>query len=99
MSPLRQVHRTGVRRFARQGAPDGSDLLVLQIEEVGLSTAFLGGHANSEWVTRWRNAQVEDLDWFEAKALQSGDEATDARRDLVARGHRAPPLPSKENQE
>jgi hypothetical protein len=73
---LRQVHRTGMRRFTRHEAADGSDLIVLQLEEVGLVTSFLGGEANSEWVTRWRNAQVTDLDWFEVNAMPVRDHKT-----------------------
>lgn len=45
----------------RVGAICPRQLLVLQVEETGIETAWLGGEIESDTVTRWRDARVDDL--------------------------------------
>lgn len=35
--------------------------LILQVEVTGIHTYSIGGHIDSEHVTEWRDAKVEDL--------------------------------------
>lgn len=48
-------HRTDQRRWWTPA------VLVLQLEERFIHTYCVGGVVNSEWATRWRDAEITDL--------------------------------------
>lgn len=52
---------TGRRRFRTFWLSKREHVLVLQIEERGLVTEMRGPFPDSEWMTRWRDATVEDI--------------------------------------
>lgn len=52
---------TGRRRYRSQPRFLRKPVLVLQIEWKGIHTTSIGGHIDSEWITFWRDADVEDL--------------------------------------
>lgn len=51
---------TGKKRH-REEKRWGRSLLVLQLEERGLESRYIGGYIDSEWRTRWRDANISDL--------------------------------------
>lgn len=59
---MRHATATGRRRHvARRTFFWGREYLVLQVEERGLLTTFIGGHQDTQWVRRWRDATSGDL--------------------------------------
>lgn len=54
---------TGRRRYAlrHHGFFNPRLVLVLQVERKFISTTSIGGYIDSEWVTNWRDASLEDL--------------------------------------
>jgi len=59
---LRHAEDTGRRRYvSRRTFWTRREYLVLQIEERGLLTRYIGGHVDTEWVRRWRDATSGDL--------------------------------------
>lgn len=52
---------TGRTRHRAQQRAFGPAKLVLQVERSYICTSSTGGHIDSEAVTDWRDAQVEDL--------------------------------------
>jgi hypothetical protein len=59
MSSFQPTGRTR-HRHAIIGRVIPKAVLVLQIEERGLDTRSIAGHVETEWVTRWRDALIED---------------------------------------
>lgn len=52
---MRHKKLTGKKRLRCE-----DEKLILQVQEKGLDTKYIGGNISSEWVTYWRDAKVED---------------------------------------
>lgn len=52
---------TGRRRYRVKCRLFGAPLVVLQVQERGVETVWAGGHVDTASVTRWRDAQPQDL--------------------------------------
>lgn len=58
---MRHAELTGLKRLLSVRTLCGSERLVLQVQERGLHTSYIGGHVDTQWVTRWRDATTADL--------------------------------------
>ena len=58
---MRRAQATGLKRLLSVRTFWGCERLVLQIQERGLLTTWSGGHTDTDWVTRWRDATTADL--------------------------------------
>lgn len=58
---LRRAEPTGRWRHRTHRDWRGRETLVLQIEERGFHTSYIGGHIDTERVTRWRDATAGDV--------------------------------------
>lgn len=64
---MRHAEPTGLKRLLSIRTFWGRERLVLQIQERGLHTSYIGGHVDTQWVTRWRDATSADLTITEAR--------------------------------
>lgn len=52
---------TGRTRYRVHKSFFGAPMVVLQIEWKGIHTYCVGGFIDSEWMTFWRDASIEDV--------------------------------------
>lgn len=57
----RTRHRPGFERTGGLFRRRGRRVLVLQVEFTGIHSYHNGHSVDSEWITSWRDARVEDL--------------------------------------
>ena len=46
---------------------DDNDKLVLQVQDQSITTNYIGGRIDSEWVYRWRDAELQDVSKHEVQ--------------------------------
>jgi hypothetical protein len=66
MTGMRRSEPTGRYRFRLHRDWRGRQTMVLQMQWRGLRTIYLAGHPDTQWMTCWCDARLEDVEVVDA---------------------------------